>query len=278
MSSVRRFIAGFLAAMGMVGAVSAQPAATQPISPSTGRWNAPMGSDQHADAGYLAFTPPGWDQHTPLPLLIFLHGAGYRGDDLAKLDRSEIVRQIRGGRVFDAIVLCPQVPTYWSGEQAAAFIDHAIEAYAGRFDPDRVYLTGESAGGGGTWEGAKRRADRLAAAVPIATTLGQTDHADQLVNLPIWAFHNVHDPYQSVEKSRAQVNAIRQAGGTVVFLTEYTDTPGKMHDGIYPNAHRHAWETAYRDRQLWEWLFRQRRGHPERARTPPPTTQSASGL
>src|SRR5690606_17472009 len=114
------------------------------------------------------------------------------GDDLAKLDRAEIVRQVRTGRVFDAIVLCPQSPTYWSGEQAAAFIDHALNAYAGRFDPDRVYLTGESAGGGGTWESAKRCAGVLAAAVPIATTLGHTDHADQLVNLPTWAFHNIH--------------------------------------------------------------------------------------
>ena len=214
---------------------------------------------------YLAFEPAGWNGSDPPPLLIFLHGAGYRGQDVSKLENAELVKQIRAGREFPAIVMCPQVSTYWNGEQAAVFIDQALELYAGRHDPDRIHLTGESAGGGGAWEGAKRRAEKLAAVVPIATTIGLADDADRLTRLPIWAFHNVHDPYQSVEKSRAQVKAIRDAGGKHVFLTEYTQTPGKPHKRsdnvtIWPNAHRHAWETAYRDEGMWQWLFRQRRG------------------
>src|SRR5690606_13542210 len=111
---------------------------------------------------------------------------GYRGNDATKLEQAELVKQVRAGRVFRAVLLCPQVDSYWSGEQAAAFIDRATADYAGRFDPDRVYLTGESAGGGGAWEGAKLRADRLAAVVPIATTIGREDGAERLVNLPIW--------------------------------------------------------------------------------------------
>ncbi len=240
------------------------PPATQKMSQSEGRWTYPIrvkqaGAEENVEGGYLAFVPPQWDSASPLPLLIFLHGAGYRGFDLAKIDPDEIPKQIREGRVFEAIVLCPQVSTYWSGEQAAAFIDQALKDYAGRYDPARVYLTGESSGGGGTWEGAKLRADVLAAAVPICTTIGTAAGAEKLKRLPIWAFHNVNDPYQDIEKSRTQVRAIREAGGEFVTLTEYTEKPGKERDGKWPNAHKHAWETAYRTPALWEWLFRQRR-------------------
>src|SRR5690606_32822758 len=112
---------------------------------------------------------------------------------------------------------------------------------------------------------AKLHADRLAALVPIATTIGRSEGAEALVNLPIWAFHNVHDPYQAVDKTRTQVEAVRAAGGKVVKLTEYTETPGKQHNGVWPNAHRHAWETAYRDEAMWDWLFRQRRERSETA-------------
>jgi predicted peptidase len=254
------------------------PASRQTTTPSQamvqsiGRWTYDAEGRQRQGA-YLAFAPTRRDDATRPPMLIFLHGAGYRGDDLARLEGAELVKQIRAGRAFDALVLCPQVVTYWSGEQAAAFIDEAATAFAGRYDPERVYLTGESAGGGGAWEGAKRRADVLAAVVPIATTLGDGAGADRLVGLPIWAFHNVHDPYQSVTKSRAQVAAVRAAGGRYVFLTEYTDTPGKQHNGIWPNAHRQAWEAAYRDADLWAWLFRQRRGRPELALAPSSATR-----
>lgn len=259
----------------MVGTTRALQA--EPMHESTGRWTFPADGAPR-EGGYLAFTPAAWDGQTPLPLLIYLHGAGYRGDDLAKLDDEELVKQIRDGRALDAIVLFPQTTTYWTGEQAAAFMDHAVSSYAGKFDPDRVYLTGESAGGGGAWEGAKLRADKLAALVPIASTIGRTEGAEKLVNLPIWAFHNVHDPYQKVEKSRTQVEAVRAAGGRFVFLTEYTETPGKQNaKGEWPNAHRHAWETAYRDPALWEWLFRQRRGDPERALDPPPQPHGGNG-
>jgi predicted peptidase len=109
--------------------------------------------------------------------------------------------------------------------------------------------------------------------VPIATITGRADDADKLVNLPIWAFHNVHDPYQVVDKSRTQVNAIKALGGKYVFYTEYTATPGKFVGGKWPNTHKHAWETALTDPALWEWMWRQRRGKPELALNPPPTTQ-----
>src|SRR5690606_28841464 len=77
---------------------------TQTMTQAMGRWIFPA-NNRMVEGGYLAFTPADWDGRSPLPLLIYLHGAGYRGDDLAKLEDEEGVKQIRGGRAFDAIVL-----------------------------------------------------------------------------------------------------------------------------------------------------------------------------
>ena len=248
---------------------------TRPMTRSTGEWQFVGDKQAELRGPYIAFTPAGWDGRSPLPLVIFYHGAGHRGQDEKLMEKEFLLKQIQGGRTFDAIVLFPQVTTYWRGEQAAAFIDQALKTYDGRYDPDRVYLMGESSGGGGCWEGAKLRADKLAAAVPIATITGRAEGADALVNLPVWAFHNVNDPYQSVDKSRTQVNAIKALGGKYVFYTEYTTKPGKFVNGKYPNAHSHAWETALTDPAMWEWLWRQRRGKPELALNPAPTTLRA---
>jgi predicted peptidase len=246
---------------------------TQPMTRTTGQWQYLDHKKTQLTGPYLAFTPATWDGKTPLPLVIFLHGAGSRGTDGRAMETEFLVEQITAGRQFEAIVLFPQVSTYWNGTQAASFIDLALNTYDGKHDPDRVYLMGESSGGGGCWEGAKLRADKLAAAVPIATITGRADDADKLVNLPIWAFHNVHDPYQVVDKSRTQVNAIKALGGKYVVYTEYTATAGKFVGGKWPNTHKHAWETALTDPALWEWMWRQRRGKPELALNPPPTTQ-----
>jgi len=241
----------------------------EPMAEKTGAWNCPDNAKESVQP-YLAFTPSHWNGRDPLPLLIFLHGAGFRGNDITKIDADEVPRQIRAGRVIDAIVLCPQSPTYWQGPQVAAFIDQMKKEWAGKFDPDRVYLTGESAGGGGAWEGAKLRAADLAAVVPIASAIGRTDGAEKLVKLPIWAFHNRNDPSQSAEKTRGQAAAVLAAGGKYVFYTEYTATPGKQINGRWPNAHKQAWEAAYNDDTMWRWLFRQRRGRPELALDPAP--------
>jgi predicted peptidase len=260
----------FILPLALTSPAEEGPSSDQLMKQETGTWDCPTREGQVTQK-YLLYSPPDWDGKSPLPMLVFLHGAGYRGDDLTKLYKDEVLVLIRKGRVFNALVACPQAPTYWSGEQAAAFLQQIVASHAGKFDPDRVYLTGESAGGGGAWEGAKRCAELLAAVVPIASTHGSRENAAKLINLPIWAFHNAHDPYQFASKSRDQVDAVREAGGKYVFYTEYTETPGKQHDGIWPNAHSHAWKTAYNYEPMWSWLFSQRRGEPERALNPMPS-------
>lgn len=245
---------------------SLQAPASQRMKQSVGRWVFPLHRvkvEEH-EGPYLEYTPPDWDGKAPLPMLIFLHGSGYKGNDARLVFDDEVPLLIRAGRVFPAIVLCPQVNSYWEPEQVATFIDLAMKTYAGRFDPDRVYLTGESSGGGGVWGGANLRTSVLAAAVPAAPMKGIAK-AENLVKLPIWVFHNANDPYAPAENSRNWVKAIRDAGGKYVRYTEYTQTVGRLHEGIYPDCHAQAWKAAYSDEELWGWLFRQQRGKPELA-------------
>ena len=250
--------------------------ATQKMVEQIGQWQfTPARSASQRQTGrFIVYTPPTWDGITKLPMLIFLHGAGARTereDTIEALYKEFFPTLIRQGKTFDAIVLCPQVSGYW-GDEGAQFIDQAIDFYKNQFDHDRLYLTGLSSGGGGTWRAAVLKHDLLAAAVPICGIRTSTEHDDQLVNLPIWAFHNKHDPYQKVQYTRDHIHAIGKAGGQYIRYTEYDQTPGKSHTGkdgqpVFPKCHPHAWEAAYSDDTLWQWLFAQQRGQPQRALT-----------
>ncbi len=112
-------------------------------------------------------------------------------------------------------------------------------------DPDRIYITGLSMGGFGTWIAVSRYPDRFAAAVPICgggdpTAIGQT-------SAKIWAFHGAADRAVPPKRSREMVEALHRAGGH----PRYTEYPGVGHD---------AWRYAYMEPELVGWLFRQRRG------------------
>jgi predicted peptidase len=204
------------------------------------------------------------------PLVVFLHGAGERGDDnLAQLKylpswlAEPALRQSH-----PCFVLAPQcrqnhrwAPFDWSDKRsspiaqsptpdlagAIAALDRVLSAES--IDPDRVLLTGLSMGGYGSWEWAMRAPERFAALVPICGG-GDERQAGRLVNLPIWCFHGAADNVVPVERSRTMVEAIRAAGGS----PRYSELPGVGHD---------SWTPAYRQPELLVWLFSQRRAAAE---------------
>lgn len=223
---------------------------------------------------FVEYTPANWDRSTKLPLLIFYHGAGARTqyrDNIEALYEEYVLHLIRSGKEIPAIVLCPQVATYWN-TQSVEFFDQAIAHYHDLIDVDRIYVTGLSSGGGGCWIACAHRHMHLAAAIPICGIRTDPKQDAHLIHLPIWAFHNKHDPYQSVDNTRAHVEVIRNAGGNYLLYTEYDEQPGKSHmkNGVqvFPGCHAHAWITAYDNPQTWTWLFKQRKGSPERAVQP----------
>jgi predicted peptidase len=110
-------------------------------------------------------------------------------------------------------------------------------------DRQRIYLTGLSMGGFGTWDAIARRPDFFAAAIPICGG-GDLKTASRIKDLPIWCFHGGADPVVAVELSRTMVDAIKAAGGH----PKYTEYEGVAHD---------SWTQTYKNNELFQWLFQQ---------------------
>ena len=194
----------------------------------------------------------------PLPLILFLHGAGESGVDDVLPTTVGIGPAIdaRPER-FPALVVFPQASRGygWRGFNLAAAVA-ALDDVENRYsvDRERVYVTGISMGGYGTWLVALQQPERFAAAVPVcggldrtSTSLGFPQAALRLASLPQWVFHGDADDVIPVQTSRAMVRALRNAGADV----RYTEYPGVGHN---------SWDRAYAEPALMPWLLRQRRG------------------
>jgi dienelactone hydrolase len=208
--------------------------------------------------GYLLYAPAAYGQEPGRrwPLIVFLHGGGERGDDPLLLTAQPLPQTLARAANFPAIVFSPQLPlrfTFWS--QMIEPVDALLRRLEARYrvDPRRVYLTGLSTGGFGTWEYALRHPQRFAALVPVAGGYLQGSSAVPrricaLRTTPIWAFHGADDTVVYPYQTEVLVRALRRCGSRVVRFTLY---PGVDHSG--------SWHRAYRDPALWKWLFAQRR-------------------
>ena len=210
---------------------------------------------------YRLFIPDAGARQNPLPLVLYLHGGGGVGTDNLK--------QISGGntngthtwsrteaqRRHPAFVLAPQLsenrpsqpgrPDAWSSSLETVLEIVAAVSREFAIDADRLYVTGQSLGGYGTWEIITRHPQVFAAAVPLC---GGGDAARIVAarTLAIWAFHGAKDPVVPVTESRDVVAALRAAGSPV----KYTEYPDVAHD---------AWNRAYAEPELADWIFSQRR-------------------
>ena len=209
------------------------------------------------DYPYQLFLPQGYfaGSKTEWPLVIFLHGSGERGADLEKLkvNGPPLIVTQHPGSPF--ILASPQLPA--EAEWDVAKLDRLLIELRKRYhvDPSRIYLTGLSLGGYGTWDWAIARPDLFAAIVPIA---GRADvnAACRLKDLPIWAFHGDNDDVVPPVGSFAMIEAVRACKGTVApRLT------------IYPGTNHGSWVPAYDDPALYRWLLEQRRVVPAPATT-----------
>ncbi len=182
------------------------------------------------------------------PLVVFLHGSGERGRDLERVRRTGLPREVERGNHGDFILVSPQCPkdSSWNPELVVALIEHITASFAA--DPDRVYLTGYSMGGFGTWQTACQYPDRFAAIVPLSGG-GDVRQAEKLKNMPIWAFHGAKDETVPLKASKEMVDAVRKCGGHVEFT-------------VYPEEGHGICETTYQNPKLYEWLLAQRRHKP----------------
>ena len=219
---------------------------------------------------YRLLRAEGATAENPLPLVVFLHGAGERGDDnTAQLRHfpERWVSEPHLGKRHPAFVLAVQCPeneawsgvdrredgTWHVGAPTVAPAMQAVETLIRELSADpavdssRIYLTGLSMGGFGSWDLVARHGDWFAAVVPICGG-GDVANAPAIVatGTPIWNVHGDADGVVPVDLSRKTITAIRDAGGTV----GHTELPGVGHD---------SWNWAYGPTGVVEWMFAQRR-------------------
>ncbi len=205
--------------------------------------------DRDVRYNYLLYLPKGYEEKgaKKWPLVVFLHGMGERGDDVNKV-RIHGIPKVVVKKDFPFVAVSPQCPlsTDWrkEAENLDAFLDEVLEKCA--VDPDRVYLTGLSMGGYGTWTWSCARPGRFAALVPICGG-GDPSKAAAIKDIPIWVFHGAKDRVVPLRKSEEMVEALKAAGGEPKFT-------------VYPDAGHDSWTATYDNPELYEWLLRQSRG------------------
>ncbi|WP_269539526.1 dienelactone hydrolase family protein [Cerasicoccus fimbriatus] len=194
-------------------------------------------------ASYLLYLPEGYedDKAKEWPMMIFLHGSGERGNDLAKVARHGPLKHVRDGKEFPMIIVAPQCPHghSWEVETLNAFYDDMIEKY--RVDPNRVYLTGLSLGGHGTWTWAANNPERFAAIAPVCGWGPDVDY-QVLSDMPIWAFHGSEDQAVKLERGQKAITAVSESGGNPEFT-------------VYEGVGHNSWDPAYNNDALYDWML-----------------------
>lgn len=205
------------------------------------------------ESPYVVFVPHDYDGKKEYPVILFLHGAGETKTDKtggkmpAEVGIGPAIKKQE--KTFPAIVVIPRAEGFgWGADtanakRALAILDEVMKEY--KTDPKRVYLTGLSMGGMGTWSLAAAHPDRWAAIVPICGR-GDVKTAEKFKDVPVWAFHGDADTAVKVEGSRDFIAALKKAGG----MPKYTEYPGVGHN---------SWDMAYADKEMWKWLFEQKK-------------------
>ena len=201
---------------------------------------------------YLLYLPKTYDAKAAKkwPLILFLHGSGERGADLAKVAIHGPPKLAKQKQDFEFIIVSPQCAAgrHWDNDTLLALLDDVIATHA--VDTRRVYLTGLSMGGFGTWDLGLAHPDRFAAIAPICgggdplhAILPDPKKAAALKTLPIWVFHGAKDPVVGLSESERMVGAVKRAGCKDVQLT------------VYPEALHDSWSETYLNPKLYEWFL-----------------------
>jgi predicted peptidase len=156
---------------------------------------------------YLLFTPEGYEQAEGKiwPLIVYLHGGSRRGENIERLREPGygLPAMVEKNKSFPFIVLSPLCPEgeYWTDTEAViALLDEVMNKYA--VDASRVYLTGHSMGGFGTWYLAYKHPEKFAAIAPMSAPMVITAWASRLKEMPIWVFHGEKDELVPVPTSK----------------------------------------------------------------------------
>lgn len=190
---------------------------------------------------YLLYLPKDYETIDKFPLLLFLHGAGERGDDLELVKKHGPPKLIEEGKEFPFIVVSPQCPLNqrWDTKVLIALLDNIIENY--KVDTNKIYVTGLSMGGNGTWNLAAEIPERLAAVIPICGW-GDPFAICSIGKLPVWTFHGAKDKVVPIRATEELVERIKNCNGDVRFT-------------VYPDAGHDSWTETYKNPEIYDWLL-----------------------
>ncbi len=199
---------------------------------------------------YRLLVPEDYDASKAYPLVVFLHGAGERGqnNDLPIRIRNGAYEFIQTADEYSYFMLIPQCPvnTWWWNDRVIRLVLELLDDVRNEFsiDPARIYATGLSMGAIGMWEMTFREPDVFAAGIAICGGSYNPGAASQIAHIPFLVFHGSDDPIVPVEESRRTVKALQEAGGSV----KYTEFEGADHM---------IWDRVYTDPEVINWLFSQ---------------------
>jgi predicted peptidase len=200
---------------------------------------------QEVSSHYLLDLPKEYDEKTDWPLLVFLHGYGQSGDDLQIVRENGPPKLFGEGKQFPFVLVSPQCPTgfYWRGNVIMGLIDHLIENHS--IDPNRIYLTGLSMGGYGTWQISHEYPERFAAIAPVCGggLFVSPYFMDRLKNLPVWTFHDKRDDVIPYQESVSMVEGVNAAGGNAKLTT-------------FDDGKHNISEEAYNNDELYDWFLK----------------------
>ncbi len=211
---------------------------------------------QRVELNYLLFLPKSYEAKAEKkwPLILFLHGAGERGTNVWKVATHGPPKHVTEHPDFPFIIVSPQCAEgrVWSNDALLALLDEITATYA--VDSNRVYLTGLSMGGYGTWSLGLGHPERFAAIAPICgggewvtALLASREKAQALKSLGIWAFHGAKDPVVPLAESQRMVDIVKKLGVKDVKLT------------VYPEAQHDSWTEAYNSPELYQWFLQHER-------------------
>lgn len=198
---------------------------------------------------YLVYLPDDYEKsEQDVPLILFLHGKGERGNTLEPVKKHGLPKNIEAGESFPFITIAPQCPlnTKWEYHLSTLkqLVDSICETH--RVDTNRIYLTGLSMGGSGTWSLATAYPNLFAAIFPICgrgrSELNYPERLQAITHLPVWHFHGDADTVVPLESGKLLVDNLKQFGGNPK-LTVYE---GVGHD---------SWTQTYDNPEIYEWFL-----------------------
>ncbi len=208
---------------------------------------------EYGQLSYVVQEPTAFDTTKQYPAVIFLHGAGSRGTDIAQLTGNPFFAHA-SPHIADCLTFAPQCAADSWFDVFESLLDFCVFVAAQpQVDDSRVYLIGASMGGYAVWQAAMSRPELFAALVPICGG-GMYWNAPRLQNTPIWAFHGQDDPTVLVRESEILVERINACGGNAKLT-------------VYPNTGHDAWTATYQDKAVFDWLFAQVKGCADTTRT-----------